>query len=167
MASEESSRSRAGSLATGSPDPNRPRAGSNRDKSKPLPNLGPDSPQRARPPVPQGTAHYLVVCGATKHEDGFIFSDFMGYCSILQERGINGTFLSCFPLRQHWSWLETYKPGVNDIKFGRISLRDPKGVIVYTKEQWQNGTKWWRQVPEDEVSREPRSGAQLPLPQHS
>lgn len=50
--------------------------------------------------------YYLVVCAATDHKDGCAFSDLVGYCMVLRERGVEGDFLSCFPLEKHFMWIQ-------------------------------------------------------------
>lgn len=109
-------------------------------------HLGPASPQRAVLPA-AAKSHNLVVCGASAARDGFIFSDFMGYCYSLMQKGIYGTFLSCFPLAEHFAWLATQtNPVVTDIKFGKTSKSNKNGLVSYSKAQYEKREYWWQQI---------------------
>lgn len=57
----------------------------------------------APPPssAPEKTSYNLVVCGATDpQKEGWMFSDFMGYCMTLKKYGIAGDLYSCFPIEE-------------------------------------------------------------------
>ena len=106
-----------------------------RDKSKPLPNLNPDSEPRSTSPVsPSAMSYNLVVCGASNSKDGFVFSDFMGFCMCLKDKGVHGTFLSCFHLEQHFAWLKNER-GIDTIKFGKIG-EGQEALISYSGHQF-------------------------------
>lgn len=49
-----------------------------------------------------------------------IFGDFPESCMTLKAKNVEGDFRSCFPLFEHFKWLETCKPPVRDIKFGNF-----------------------------------------------
>lgn len=42
----------------------------------------------------------LIVCGATDYKNGFILSDFMGFCMALRGQGAERDSLSCFGIRE-------------------------------------------------------------------
>lgn len=92
------------------------------------------------------------MCGATKEEDGFIFSDFMGYCFSLQQKGVGGRFLSCFPLNEHFAWLERHHPGISDIKFGKTSNPERRAIVSYSKQQYEQHAYFWEQIERGKVS---------------
>ncbi|XHG05991.1 hypothetical protein AWENTII_009203 [Aspergillus wentii] len=99
----------------------------------------------------QRQSFYLVICGATSYTDGVMFSDFIGYCMALLEHGVEGDFLSCFPLEQHFTWLQNENnPPVDEIRFGRLEDED-KAVYTYSRDSYVNGQYWWIQVPPSEL----------------
>lgn len=92
-------------------------------------------------------SYNLVVCGATFHEEGFIFSDFMGFCMALREHGVGGDFLSCFPLEEHFMWLQNENsPPITTIKFGKLGPNNDKALYTYSRHQFVNRQYWWTQV---------------------
>ncbi|KAF3940637.1 hypothetical protein ABW19_dt0210448 [Dactylella cylindrospora] len=106
------------------------------------------SPQRylakrpSREDVEGGTTFVLVACGATNPQDGSVFSDFMGYCLCFREFGVNGTFISCFPLEQCFADLKS-RLGVDSIKFGN----EQEYLASYSRHEFALGeSRWWRQV---------------------
>lgn len=84
--------------------------------------------------------HNLVACGATEPDaeaDGAMFSDFMSISSslMLLEPEAKGTFLSCFPLKEHFDFLSKRTPPITDIKWGeRGSKRKP--IFIYQKSRY-------------------------------
>ncbi|KKK26856.1 hypothetical protein ARAM_003456 [Aspergillus rambellii] len=92
-------------------------------------------------------SYYLVVCGAQNYMDGFIFSDFMGFCMALRDHGVGGDFLSCFPLEQHFAWLRnTFSPPIDVIKFGKLGPNGHKALYTYSRFAYVNRQYWWTQV---------------------
>ena len=117
------------------------------DKSKKLPDhLGPPSRPFARASRPSGTSHYLVVCRATNHlRDGFIFRDFLGYCTFLKSNGVEGAFLSCFPIEQHFVYLKN-QFNIDDIKSGQLGSNQ-NYLASYAWHQWvTRSTNFFEQV---------------------
>ena len=81
----------------------------------------------------------LVVCGTRDHKQGYIFSDFMGYCMALREGGINGGFLSYFPIQQHFMWLENdHNPPIDTIKFEKVGSNGEKVIYTYSRHAYLN-----------------------------
>ncbi|KAL8830119.1 MAG: hypothetical protein Q9170_005879 [Blastenia crenularia] len=119
---------------------------SGRDHTKP------SSPQRAQAPAP--TSHNLIVCGASGEADGLIFSDFMGYCLAFRAKNVEGRFLSCFPVDEHFAWLERNHPKSTDIKFGKTTNKEKRAVASYSKDQYDRGDHWWEQIPKDQLKDE-------------
>jgi len=121
------------------------RTNSGRDKNKPRLSLGPDNLDASPSPrIPK--AFYLVVCGATSSRlDGFLFGDFFGWCMALKEKNVGGDFYSCFPLEEHFDWLDKKKPPVEDIKFGKIGPNRSEHMFVYTRKQFERRESWWTQ----------------------
>ena len=115
-----------------------------RDKTKSIPSLGPAAP--ARRPTSSSKSYNLVVCGVKNASDGFIFSDFMGYCFALMEGGIFGDFYNCLPLDKHFEWLNETAPGVTSIKFGKVSTFSTEGLVTYTKQQYESRQYFWKQI---------------------
>lgn len=97
-------------------------------------------PDRAMP-----KSYNLVVCGATNHLDGFIFSDFMGFCMALKEQGVGGDFISCFPLEKHFMYLKNeHRPPIDTIKFGKAGLNGDRYVYSYSRHAYLNRQYWFR-----------------------
>lgn len=89
----------------------------------------------------------LVVCGATNYLDGYIFSDFMGYCMALKEHGIGGDFYSCFPIERHFIYLKNdHKPSSDVIKFGKYGDDGSKSLYTYSRHAFMSRQYWWTQV---------------------
>ena len=87
---------------------------SHRDKSKQYPQELSFKPQPK-----EGISYYLVVCGATQHEkDHYIFADFMGYCYLLQQKGIGSDFYNCLDLDKNFGYLSN----LNVSRKGQLSL---------------------------------------------
>ena len=128
------------------------RQNSGRDKKKPALNLGPKSIQpndksASKPSAPKSqeqTLFYLVVCGVTNADDIYIFSDFMGYCMCFKEKGVGGTFLSCFPLEQAFAWLKDTQ-NIDTLKFGKIGPTQ-QPLVTYTRQQFCRRESWFTQV---------------------
>jgi hypothetical protein len=69
--------------------------------------------------------HNLVVCGASGPyaiADAAMFSDFMAISMTLNRfhSDVKGTFLSSFPLDEHFDFLGTRKPAIIDIKWRKF-----------------------------------------------
>lgn len=91
--------------------------------------------------------HNLVVCGAKNPNslaDGAMFSDFMGISMTLRnfQPDSNGTFLSYFPLDQHFDTLEARKPPITDIKWGRIGP-NAQPMYTYSRAKWMTRQDKW------------------------
>jgi hypothetical protein len=99
------------------------------------------------------TSLNLVVCGATNPEkDGYIFSDFMGFCMALRELGVGGDFLSCFPVEDHFIWLRNKNPPpIDTIKFGKMGPQNDKPLYTYSRHAYLNRNYWWKQVGKHEL----------------
>ncbi|KAJ5908596.1 hypothetical protein N7495_001278 [Penicillium taxi] len=91
-------------------------------------------------------SYNLVVCAADKIKDSWIFSDFMGLCMSLMEQNVKGDFLSCFPVRSYFA-VESY----DTIKFGTFGASRTEYVHKYSREQFERGQIWWRDVKASEV----------------
>lgn len=127
-------------------DGQRERANSARDRSEPRLSLGPDT--KALSPEPRPPKSYnLVACGAKDTvKDGFIFGDFLGFCMALKAKDVGGDFWSCFPLFEHFKYLETRKPPITDIKFGKFGPNRAQALWTYTKFESEHRERWWKQV---------------------
>jgi len=76
------------------------------------------------------TMHCLVVCGAkvaNNDVDAALFGHFMGLARTLQSlnTNISGTFLSHFPLSEHFALLAAQNMPIEDVKFGQDQMRKP------------------------------------------
>ena len=92
-------------------------------------------------------SYTLIVCGATNHLDGFIFSDFMGFSLAQREQGVGGDFISCSPVEMHFMYLENeYKPPIDAVKFGTAGPNGDRYVYSYTRHAYLNRQYWFRQV---------------------
>ncbi|KAN0081995.1 hypothetical protein V8E54_003293 [Elaphomyces granulatus] len=106
------------------------------------------SPQRS---VYGGQSFNLVVCGAINPKDGFIFSDFMGFCMALREHNVGGDFYSCFPIEKHFIWLRNEKsPPIDVIKFGKMGNKS-KALYTYSRHAYLNREYWWEQIGRHEL----------------
>lgn len=126
---------------------------SGRDKKKPRISLGPEI-KVEQPPAFK--SYNLVVCGAVNPQnDGFIFSDFLGFSMALKQKGVGGDFWSCFPLDEHLLHLASLKPPITDIKFGKFGPNHDQALHTYTKFQHTHRERWWkavgRQVLKDDI----------------
>ncbi|PGH05607.1 hypothetical protein AJ79_06774 [Helicocarpus griseus UAMH5409] len=108
--------------------------------------LTPASVSASDPPK----CYNLVVCGATNENDGFIFSDFMGYCMALNEYGVGGDFYSCFPLEKHFFLLSKKTPVVDTIKFGKFGVNE-KCLYSFSRRQFVMSEYWWKQIGPSEI----------------
>jgi hypothetical protein len=117
---------------------------SHRDKSKHYPQeLGPQTQPK------EGTSYYLVVCGATNPEkDHYVFSDFMGYCYLLQQKGIGGDFYNCLDLDKCFGYLS--KINVSTIAFGVIQ-NTTKPLLRYSRFQHVNREYFFQQIEPDQI----------------
>ncbi|KAJ6023979.1 hypothetical protein N7540_004776 [Penicillium herquei] len=126
-----------------------PRKHSGRDPKKALGQklaLGPG------PIVRRPQSHNLVICGSTDDQDyGWIFGDFMGICSALNEYHIRGDFLSCFPLKAHFDFLQQQTPPIKTIKFGYFWPNRVNALHTYSKERFDRGHLWWMPVKPSEL----------------
>lgn len=116
--------------------------------TEPAPSNQPMPPGRQFLSLGKSTrsVHKLIVCGAQNKEDGWLFSDFMGYCmSLINLPGPNN-YLSCFPLEDHFTWLKSHTPPKDDIKAGG---HDGRAIYTYTSAHFRNGKHWWTQVNPD------------------
>lgn len=96
--------------------------------------------------------YYLVVCAATDHTDSHAFSDFMGYCMAFRERGVEGDFLSCFPLEKRFMWLQNdHNPPIDVIKFGKTGPSREQAIYTYSRQSYLNGCRWFTQVGAHEL----------------
>lgn len=96
----------------------------------------------------------LVICSTTSHEDGHLFSDFMGYCMALREHGVGGDFFSCFPIEEHFNYLRNeFNPSIDAIKFGELGPNGDKALYTYSRHAYLNREYWWTQIAPNELSR--------------
>lgn len=104
------------------------------------------SPELA--PANAGKSFNLVVCGTCDKADGWLFGSFMGFCMALKNRGIEGDFLTCFPMLERLCWLKNEnKPGIDDIKFVQYGSKGEGLLYDYTRVAYCNNQHWWTQVP--------------------
>lgn len=100
----------------------------------------------------QRQSYNLVVCSSMNHEDGYMFSDFMGYCMALREHGIGGDFFSCFPIERHFVHLRNdSSPPIDAIKFGKLGPNGDKALYTYSRQTYLNRQYWWTQVAPHEL----------------
>ena len=95
----------------------------------------------------QPTTRFFIICGAEKVDDVGFFENFLGFCQALRSLGVKETFWNCFPVEKYF---DDEGNKSDDIKFGRRgSARKP--VQVYSKHDWTNGQKFWRQISPAEM----------------
>ncbi|EGE06432.1 hypothetical protein TEQG_05436 [Trichophyton equinum CBS 127.97] len=105
-----------------------------------------------------GVMHNLVVCGAVDAQspiDAAIFSDFMGISMTLElaAEGAEITALSCFPLDEHFNFLETRAPPITTIKWGILGTNQTP-LFTYSKTQWvTRSNKWFEYVSPEDILR--------------
>lgn len=105
------------------------------------------------PLIRPNTTSHLIVCGAERETDAWLFGDFLGFTSAIKEHSssVNGTFINCFDLERYFS-LTVHE----DVKFGRKpEIRDGEWtggdeIVVYTRFEFEHRTRWWTQLREDE-----------------
>ncbi|KZF21188.1 hypothetical protein L228DRAFT_284252 [Xylona heveae TC161] len=127
-------------------------------KLKPPPISVPP-PQRAPASRPDGRMYVLVICGVDRpksNADAGIFGDFMGISLAfrnLLNTSLEGTFLSCFPLDQHFEHLGNQ--GIKDIKFGKFGANN-KPLFVFTREKFEQNRdqQWYDYVPPGQLMQE-------------
>lgn len=94
------------------------------------------------------STHSVVICGVTNPGRGPIFGDFITICHALMGRGVYGDFISCFPIDDHFDWLQREKP--KDRGGDRTTTVSAKNVyggsLTYTKEEYDTCVKWWHQT---------------------
>ena len=96
--------------------------------------------------------HTIVICGATNPGRGPIFGDFMTVCHALMGRGIYGDFISCFPIEDHFNWLQREEPEDCSNERTVVSTANAYGgCLTYTKEENDTCLKWWHQTGPFEV----------------
>ncbi len=89
------------------------------------------------------TSFYLVVCGATDPRDHWTFSDFMGYCFLLKQKGVDGDSLNCLDLDECFGELSL--KNVSTIAFGQ--LKDTAGPLLrYSRFQHVHREYFFRQI---------------------
>ena len=94
----------------------------------------------------KGEAFNLVVCATPNLEDGWIFSDFLGFSSVLRELPGNHTFYSCFDLAGHFASVKQHK----DIKFGKYGP-EKKHIFSYEKSRFEQCPPFWQQFATDKL----------------
>lgn len=99
------------------------------------------------------STHGIVICGATNPGRGPIFGDFIAICHALMGRGVYGDFLSCFPIDDHFDWLQRQnsKDGGGDRTTAVSATNVYGGCLTYTKEEYDTCMKWWHQTGPFEV----------------
>lgn len=99
------------------------------------------------------SAHSIVICGATSPGRGPIFGDFITICHALMGRGVYGDFISCFPIDDHFHWLQRQRPkdGGGDRITAVSATNVYGGCLTYTKEEYDTCLKWWHQTGPFEV----------------
>lgn len=95
------------------------------------------------------STHTVVICGATNPGRGLIFGDFMTVCHALMGRGVYGDFISCFPIEDHFAWLQREDFGDGTRVVSATSVYG--GCLAYTKEENDSCLKWWHQTGPFEV----------------
>lgn len=85
----------------------------------------------------------LVVCGFTDYQhDGFGFTDFLAYCTLLGKKNVGGTFLSCFDVDKYFGHLSVNN--INDIKFGL--LKNGQHILSFDRFQLTKRKPFWEDV---------------------
>ncbi|KAK2792175.1 hypothetical protein FQN52_003943 [Onygenales sp. PD_12] len=98
-----------------------------------------------------GKCYYLVVCGCDRPQSHWIFSDFMGYCYLLKEQGIEGDFLNCMDLDAAFGLLSM--DNISSITFGQG--REGEGPLLrYSRSQHAYRQRFFRQVEPDAILQE-------------
>lgn len=72
----------------------------------------------------------------------------MAFCRFFIDKGVGGTFLSCFPVDQHFGFLS--KKNIDTIKFGHITPNGPP-ILTYTRTQHAMRQSWWEDVRPDQL----------------
>ncbi|KAK6512952.1 hypothetical protein TWF506_009114 [Arthrobotrys conoides] len=85
---------------------------------------------------------HLVLCGAQRaSEDSWFFGDFIGLCSLLGESGIDGNFISCYPVEEYFA----NPTAPSFIEFG-VFRNSTKVTAAYTKYQHQLASPFYTQI---------------------
>lgn len=98
----------------------------------------------------RGEVFSLVVCGSPNMEDGWIFSDFLGFSSVLREQPGNHTFYSCFDLTGHFASLKKRGAPIKDIKFGKYGP-EKKYIFSYEKSRFEQCPPFWFQFEPEKL----------------
>ena len=113
---------------------------------------------KSNPPTAarQRQSYNLVICSATNYKEGYLFSDFMGYCMALREHWVCGDFFffffSCFPIKRHFVFLRNeFSPPIDVIKFGKLGPNGDKALYTYSRHTYLNREYWWTQVAPHEL----------------
>ena len=89
------------------------------------------------PYIVEPTSYNLIICGATNKRDGYLFSDFLGFCMTFRDHGVAGDFWSCFPIEEHFAWLRNdHSPPIDSIKFGKYGKHREKALYSYSRFQY-------------------------------
>lgn len=88
----------------------------------------------------------LAVCGITNpraEADAALFGDFLGLPITLQHLNgdITGTYLSCFPLDEHFAVLGKQTPPTHNMKFGQTP--DEKSLYNYSSMKYPIWSGLW------------------------
>ncbi|KAL8882912.1 MAG: hypothetical protein Q9198_000158 [Flavoplaca austrocitrina] len=128
--------------------------GGSRNGSKPPANIGRDGSQHPTQSFKQPRVLFLVICGATDAKtDDFIFSDFMGFCTMLMEKGIFGDFVSCFPVRLSLKYMKN-EYNIESFKFGKVILpgtTSESWLYQYTRQQFEQEPLWFTEIAKEDL----------------
>lgn len=85
----------------------------------------------------------MVLCGTSKVQDGWMFSDALGFAQVFREQPGNIDFYSCFDVAGHFKWLKSEGLSDKDIKFGQYG---PKGehIYIYERSRFEQCHPFWQ-----------------------
>ena len=98
----------------------------------------------------RGEVFSLVICGSPNPQDGWIFSDFLGFSSVLREQPGNHTFYSCFDLAGHFAALKKKGTAIKDIKFGKYGP-EKRHIYSYEKSRFEQCPPFWFQFSTEKL----------------
>ncbi|KAJ5116570.1 hypothetical protein N7456_000918 [Penicillium angulare] len=91
-------------------------------------------------------SHSLVICGVTSRKQGWFFSDFVGFTTLLKENGVYGDFYTCFPVTDHFVHIKNdFTPGMNTVKFGKIGS-EADAIYEYSRVQDCHNQRFFTEV---------------------
>ncbi|KAH9221708.1 hypothetical protein DL95DRAFT_519248 [Leptodontidium sp. 2 PMI_412] len=134
--------------------PTRSHSGHNKDRAKATQDLMGGSPATILP-HPKAESFHLVVFGAINPEkDGFIWADWLAFCSYFIRKGITGTFLAVEGFADKYFGVLS-RSGKTEIEFGKVG-EEGRPILTYTRDAFAGPSqdRWWEEVKEKQLKQE-------------